>query len=747
MKRSTDVAHVSRPIVGAALTFVLALVALVAPASPADVVGATVDDGFVIGSDELTGAASSYVPINPRRILDTRSDTGITRVYPNSAFSIDPINGTGVAADAGVDPDDITAVIVNTTVVRSAGGGFVSLWPTGGERPTTSTNNTEFQGHTIPNLVIAPLGLDDKISVYASVEADVILDVLGVFVAADSATAGRFEPIGPARAYDTRLGEPEIPADGTPRIIDLTDVGVPADATGVVINVTAVRSRGGGFYRVWSAGDPEPDHSSMNVLGVNYHAGNQVITGVDDGRIQVSSNVGGGLTVDVTGYFTGAGDADSIDGLFVPFTPGRLLDTRATSGATARTSGQPVPADDRLALQVAGRLDVPDTGVKAVALNLTAVRAEARGFVKAYPDRSAEPETSALNFTNPGQIVPNHAITSIDEASGEITLQPSVSTHLAVDANGYFLAADGELPTGEMAVNKTVAPGSFVPDPLPGSSPTTGPYDFLFDRGAFFATGSRPDPSIKAAWDNCAPLRYAINIDLAENDAQIEVLIASIEEMEVSTGIDFQYGGVTSAGMNIDDLIILPEAGAPFKYLPPDDNGADAVDLVVGFSDPQSTPELRGGVIGVGGSLRTDVNSEGRAEQVRGFAVIDLEDMYVGGADSAITLSNIKATSTHELGHLMGLGHVDTSRDGKGLNPDFSDAVIRDQLMFPALNPANEPDFDDGDLEGLFELYGNRPCAASGQFSDSRSADNGSDDGSDDIDWDDVTIVKSHDDF
>ncbi len=740
MTRSSDTPLVKRPIIGMVLAFVLALAALIVPTGATDVVGATADDELTIGSGELTGAASAYVPVNPVRILDTRSDPGIKRMYGGSSFSIDPVTDTGVADAAGVDPADITAVVVNTTMVRALGIGFGTVWPTGSERLATSTNNTEFQGHTIPNLVIAPLGLDNKISMYASVEADVVLDVLGVFVASDATTSGRFESLGPVRAYDSRTGDAEIAPGGT-QVIDLKSAGVPADATGVVLNVTAVRSQGRGFYRVWSADAPEPEHSSMNVLDTNYNAGNQVITGVSDGRIQVFSDIGGGLTVDVTGYFTGESAESSTEGLFVPFTPGRLLNTRETSGSTAGTSGQKIPANDRFALKVAGRLDVPETGAKAVALNITAVRADARGFVKAYPGGASEPATSSLNFTNPGQVVPNHAITSLNPTSGEITIQPSEQTHILVDASGYFLDADAPLPPDDAAVTKTVAPGSLAPDALPAASPTSGPYDFLFDRGAFFATGSRPDPTIKAAWENCFPLRYALNVDLAENDQQIQVLIDSVEEMETATGIDFQFAGVTSAGMNIADPLILPEAtDAPFQYLPPDDNGTSSVDLVIGFSDEVGTPELRGGVIGIGGSLRTNVNATGRAEQVRGFAVIDLEDLYVNGATSATTLSNIKATTTHELGHLMGLGHVDTSADGQGLNPGFSDSVIQDQLMFPALNPFNEPDFDDGDLQGLFELYGSRPCSGSGQLGGDGDREAG-------IDWSEVTIVKSDDDF
>jgi len=725
------------------LAAALAIGALVVPQAISNPVTAQADSDLTAGSAEVVGAASAYKAITPIRILDTRTDAGIKRLWIESAFSIDPVTNTGVAAAAGVDPDQITAVIVNMTMVNAGSRGFGTVWPTGSERLVTSINNVEFQRHTRPNLVIAPLGLDNKISVYGSTTADVVLDVLGVFVTSGPTTAGRFEPLGPVRAFDTRKpDDPEFAADQT-QTIDLTSAGVPADATGVVLNVTAIRSLARGNYRVWAAGQPRPEHSNVNVLAANYNAGNQVISGVTNGRIQVYSTSGGGMTIDVTGYFTGNSDSSTSDGLFVPFTPGRLLDTRQNNTSIGLNGGKEVDANEKFALQVAGRLDIPDTGAKAVALNLTSVQAEDRGYLKAYANGVPEPETSSLNYTAAGQTVPNHAITSINTTNGQITLQSLRQSHVVVDASGYFLDADATPPAGSKPVDKVVTPGNYVPAELPSVAPTSGPYDFLFDRGAFFATGTRPDPTIKAAWDSCQPIDYALNVDLAENDAQVQVLIDSIEEMELYTGIDFRYGGVTSAGMNIDDQILLPESffpQPPHKYLPPMTGGGE-VDLVIGFSSADDTPELAGGVIGVGGSLRNAADASGRAEALRGFAVIDLTDLYTGGPETEATLRNIKATTTHEIGHMMGLGHVDTSTNGGGLGGDFPSTVIRDQLMFPALNQIGDFDvFDEGDQRGLHELYGNRPCAASGTLG-------GGADQFDEVDWAEVEVYKPVDDF
>jgi hypothetical protein len=768
-------------LLGAVLALASSIVPDLVPSKPADTVSALAGQP-VVGVDQLSGPASAFRPINPIRVLDTRTDTRFGRLWVESAISLDPVTDTGVAAAAGVDPSQVTAVVVNVTMIRAAEElgpiaqvptdlkGFGTVWPTGSTRLQTSTNNTEFAGHTIPNLVIAPLGVERKISFFSSTTSHVALDVLGVFVASGPTTAGRLQPISPTRAFDTRVeGTAEFVANER-REIDLTGVGVPASATGVVMNVTAIRSKGGGFYRVWSGGDPEPQHSSVNVLGVDYQAGNQVISGVRNGKINVFTNVGGGLTIDVTGYFTGDVGTPSNAGLYVPITPGRLLDTRATSGSTAVTGGARLEAATGVTLQVAGQLEIPAGSASAVALNLTAIRSNERGFVKAFPNGGAAPGTSSLNFTTGNQTVPNHAVTSVDPSTGQVRFEVSTGTHLAVDATGYFLAEGATPPAPSPVGTRLVEPGSLVPSALPGSQPAPGPYDFLFDRGTYTATGGRPNPTIAASWPNCVPIRYAINVDLAESDAQVQVLIDSIEEMEFYTGVDFQYAGITSAGMNIDGPILLPEtytpeltdrtsdsqASAPFKYLPPDSNGAASVSLVIGFSNNADTLDLSDpGVIGVGGSLRDRSDSSGRAQSSRGFAVIDVVELYEDGPSGPATLANIKATTTHELGHMMGLGHVSDfdPRTGRpstlfqGLDSNagsWDSATLQDQLMYPSLNPAAGVDFDLGDQLGLWELYSSPYCPPGSGLSSSNDKPT---DKVDEVDWKNLEVVKSDDDY
>ena len=117
----------------------------------------------------------AVVPLPPARILDTRTGQGAAGPVPASGSV-----SVQVTARGGVPATGVSAVAVNVTVTAPAAAGYVTVWPSGTPRQTTS--NLNFQaGQNIPNLVIVPVGADGKIQLYNGSPGTVqlIADVAG----------------------------------------------------------------------------------------------------------------------------------------------------------------------------------------------------------------------------------------------------------------------------------------------------------------------------------------------------------------------------------------------------------------------------------------------------------------------------------------------------------------------------------------------------------------------------------------
>jgi len=130
--------------------------------------------------------SGGYTALTPARLLDTRSgqttidgqDAGIGAIAHDSPFDL-PVLGRG-----GVPVSGVGSVVLNVTAVQPASVGYVTVYPTGTMRPLASNLNLN-AARTIPNLVIAKVGSNGKVSLYnfsgISAATDLIVDVQGWF--------------------------------------------------------------------------------------------------------------------------------------------------------------------------------------------------------------------------------------------------------------------------------------------------------------------------------------------------------------------------------------------------------------------------------------------------------------------------------------------------------------------------------------------------------------------------------------
>ncbi len=258
--------------------------------------------------------------------------------------------------------------------------------------------------------------------------------------AAPAAPGARFTPLRPARLLDTRTG---LGVGGKPvrlgdaATVDLAVVGgstgVPAGATAVVLNVTAVGATRATDVRVYptpaagAAGGGVPVVSNLNLTAGQTRAGLVTVPVGDGGRVRLRNEDGQvSLLADVAGFFAPDGET-----AFHPLAPVRLLDTRTQP---VRKLGPGATLD----LTVAGVRGVP-ASASAVVLTVTGVAPTRSTDLAVYPATTspAVPSTSNVNLA-PGVPVANLVVVQVGETGRVRVRNSSGTTAVLVDLSGWF---------------------------------------------------------------------------------------------------------------------------------------------------------------------------------------------------------------------------------------------------------------------------------------------------------------------
>jgi hypothetical protein len=362
--------------------------------------------------------AGPYHPLPPTRILDTRTGNGGYSA-PVGFFQTITLQVTG---RGGVPASGVSAVVLNVTVTNTAQPGWLTVYPTGTNRPVSSNLNWG-QYQTIPNLVETALGSGGQVSIYngASGSANIIADVEG-YVATPSTPPppdGRYNPVVPTRLLDTRSGplavgqsQPAPLGPGQTLQVQVSGNG-PVPATGaeaVVLNVTVANPTSEGYLTV----SPSPPGSQPLASNLNFVANqvipNRVITPLDsNGRVSIFNGYGTvNVIVDVGGWFTST-TSTAGGSQYTALTPSRILDTRLGIGS----SRAPLGPRQTIAVTVAGVGGVPSMTAPnpptAVVVNVTATGATAYSNLTVWPSGVSMPNASDLNFppysNNPNLVV------------------------------------------------------------------------------------------------------------------------------------------------------------------------------------------------------------------------------------------------------------------------------------------------------------------------------------------------------
>ncbi|MGZ4804758.1 MAG: CAP domain-containing protein [Ilumatobacteraceae bacterium] len=390
--------------------------------------------------DAAPAPSAAYVPVQPCRLADTRHPGGYARLDASTI----QIRAGGVC---GI-PANATSVALTLTVVGPQAAGFLTAWPADQARPLASNVNYDV-GQIRANGSITRVDASGSFRVFTSVPANVVADVVGAFVPANAAAAGRFVARPPTRLYDSRSGP--MPASGATVTLPLP-AGVPTDAVAMALNVTMTDSSAPGFVTEFPAGRQMPTSSILDVDGIGQTRAAAGIFPVSPTGVALYLSGGGHIVVDLLGYFTGPSAGSGTDGLFTAYDPTRLFDTRGQS-----------PLGNSVPLYPGGGLELAVSQGGSIAYSVTSVDGTG-GYVTAFPAGTPRPNTSTVNSVGGGDVVANFAITQVSNRGLGFFSQSQ--TDLLADLQGWF---SGPSATATQAPPANTAP----PAPQVGYSSCT----------------------------------------------------------------------------------------------------------------------------------------------------------------------------------------------------------------------------------------------------------------------------------
>jgi hypothetical protein len=238
----------------------------------------------------------AFYPLTPCRVLDTR----------NSAAPLGgPTMSTGQQRDFPVQsstcniPSTAQAYSLNMTVVPQHTLGYLTVWPTGGNRPIVSTLNSP-TGAITANAAIVPAGSGGSISAFVTDNTDLIADINGYFAPLGPGGQSLY-PVSPCRVLDTRangggfVGQMYVSVTGAP-------CAIPVGAKAFVLNSTVIPQNTLGYLTLWPDGANQPVVSTLNASD-GAITSNMAIVPTLNGFIDAFTTNKTDLILDVFGYF------------------------------------------------------------------------------------------------------------------------------------------------------------------------------------------------------------------------------------------------------------------------------------------------------------------------------------------------------------------------------------------------------------------------------------------------------------
>jgi hypothetical protein len=190
--------------------------------------------------------------------------------------------------------------------------------------------------------------------------------------------------------------------------------------------------------------------------------------------------------------------------------------------------------------------------------------------------------------------------------------------------------------------------------PAPEAAPADGTAAYL---------GTQPASRLPVTWSPCRPIHYVVDTAGMSVDG-LGILQSAVAEISRGTGIRFVYDGTTSETPSADRSSYQPD-----RY------GDRWAPVLISWAGVKKDPEMTADVLGLTRPDAVAVDPSDRTSPlVYVSGQVEMNADFIGVIQRRLGVKATRTVFLHELGHLMGLGHVHSTN--AVMNPVYQPKVV-----------------------------------------------------------------------
>jgi hypothetical protein len=200
-------------------------------------------------------------------------------------------------------------------------------------------------------------------------------------------------------------------------------------------------------------------------------------------------------------------------------------------------------------------------------------------------------------------------------------------------------------PAPDVLTRAELAAAGYPPLPADASFRRLLPEVHATGGGAHAFVGTAPDGT-PVGFDPCRPLHYVVNPD-GMPDGGLPLLREAIAEISAATGLAF-----------VDDGFTTERISKTREPVQPDRYGERWAPVLIAWADDQELAFAGEHLAGLAGPYAVAPTGPGSERYVTGDVALN-RAWFAAALDDPVAAAVARGVVLHELGHLVGLGHVE----------------------------------------------------------------------------------------